>query len=107
MADTRTGTQLSNSTTSSTKSLRGRVVVFELDTSQRTTSSVEKLGRKHITPTYSYDIKRWQRHVDVQIPTNEKKKEASVHIATVQMPARAYLGRIFGDYRQMWAVSAA
>lgn len=56
--------------------------------------------------TYKFDINRWQRHVDVDIPANESGPEASVHVAKVQIPTHAYLGRIFGGYKEMWAVPA-
>lgn len=31
--------------------------------------------------TYQFDINQWQRHVDVDIPANERRPEASVHVA--------------------------
>lgn len=125
MADTRTPTQFSTSTTSSTSSSKARVVVFELDTDHRRTASLEELEKEHITRKnpelrdrtkllltmgftgkYQFDIKRWQRHVDVNIPGDANRSEASAYIAKVQIPTLAWLRRLFGNYKQMWAVSA-
>ncbi|KAK3983769.1 hypothetical protein QBC44DRAFT_338118 [Cladorrhinum sp. PSN332] len=107
MAD-RKGTHNSNSTTratSSTSSPSDRVLVFELHNYQQRTAtfeSVEGIERK-----YSFEIRRGQRHVDVTLPGDERRKEASAHIAKVKVPIQAWVGRFFGSYKKLWAVLTA
>ncbi|KAK4225414.1 hypothetical protein QBC38DRAFT_482953 [Podospora fimiseda] len=112
MADTcRKGTNKStataNTTSSTSSSATDKVIVFELNNYRRRTATRKSLEDIDIERKYSFEIRRWQRHVDVTLPGDDKRKEASAHIAKVKLPIQARIGRIFGRYKELWAVSIA
>ncbi|KAL6415750.1 hypothetical protein AUP68_02317 [Ilyonectria robusta] len=106
MDDSRTQTMISRSTTSSTRSSRTRVLVFDLDTDLRRSSTLEEIEKEQHAKKYHFNIQRGQRYVNVDIPASRSSSEASAHVAKVQIPIRAWVGRMFGSYREMLAVSA-
>ncbi|KAF7557437.1 hypothetical protein G7Z17_g701 [Cylindrodendrum hubeiense] len=106
MNNSRTGTLVSTSTTSSTRSSKTRVLVFELDTDLRRSSTLEDLDKEEYNERYQYNIQRGQRYVNVDIPSSRNSSEAGAHVAKVQIPIHAWVGRMFGSYKEMLAVSA-
>ncbi|KAK4225415.1 hypothetical protein QBC38DRAFT_445522 [Podospora fimiseda] len=96
---------VSSASSTSSRSSSSSVVTVALATDCQSRERVETVC-KRINPEsiIKVDIPPFQRHVDVSIPGEEGTKEISAHVTTVRLPIVTVVGRLFGNYKQIWVI---